>query len=1084
MSKLLPSGTRTLLLAQVEESARLDNSEEMTAALAALDRVVAMAVAAHGGVRSVELGENSSFVAAFEDAGAAVACALQVQQAQLGPVKLRVGVHTSRVPLRGEGAVTGAAIGCAARLRDLAWGGQIVLSGSTEELVAHRLPDNAWLVHLGNHLLGEQCGPERVSRLCHPDIGNPFSSLRAADSVVGQHLPVPLTSFVGRDAAIRELRRIVTDNQVIALVGAGGVGKTRLAIEVAGQAAGQFGDGVRFVDLSSVTDPHLVRVAMARALGLPDQPGRSTTQTLICFLADRQMLVVLDNCEHLLDACAALIVALCGACRGLTIVATSREPLAVPGEVIWQVPSLSLPDEAIELFYDRARRARPSFAVTDDTAAVTSEICRNLDGLPLAIELAAARVRTLSLPEILDSLHDRFRMLTGGARTAVRRQQTLRASVDWSHALLSEPEQVLFRRLAVFRGGFDSTAAQVIAGDGDDDGDMDVVDQLSGLIDKSLVIANVGHRRTRYRLLETVRLYAQDKLAASGEDDAVRGRHRRHYLGVAIEFDAAANAGDQHRIERVEAEIDNLRAAFSWSCQRRDIERALQLASSLQPLWLTRGRIREGLAWLDAALTEGAAHGIEATDALRARAMADKATLVGWIGATDSLDLAERGLRIARDIDDPGLLARALTACITAAAYKAEAVQPYFTEAIALAGALEDDWRRSQILGAWALAAYATGDPIAARAFAEQGREHADAIGDRFMSRQLRWCLGWTQFAMGDPGAAAAEYVELAAESAEACDAFSHSLCLVSRALALTHRGEMDEARVTVEAAIQTGSKLGGTIEGFGYAALATVSLAAGDAATSQEAIETAWHRFAGSDQSAVRVYLRAEVALVQGDLVAARRWADEAVSATTGFHLVTALTTRARVAIAQGRRRDAESSARKALTCAAAVKGYVRIPDIVECLAHLAVSAGKEREAARLFGAGQNLRNRMGVVRFKIYDADYEASIAALRKTMTSTDFGTAWAEGAALSVDEVLGYVQRGRGERKRPASGWASLTPTERDVVRLVSEGLTNKDIGTKLFVSHRTVQTHLTNVYTKLGLTSRVQLVQEAASHMSQ
>ena len=298
------------MLADVEESARLDNSGEMTAALAAVDRVVALAVAAHGGVRSVEGGKNSNFVVAFEDAGAAVACALEVQRARLGLVKLRVGVHTWQVPLRDKGGGTDTAINCTARLRDLAYGGQILLSGRTEELVAHRLPDKAWLVHLGDHLLGERCGPQRVSRLCHPDIANPFSSLRAADSVVGQHLPVPLTSFIGRDAAIRELRRIVTNDQVVTLVGAGGVGKTRLAIEIAGQAAAEFGDGVRFVDLASITHPDVVCVAMARALGLPDQPGRSTTQTLTGFLADRQMLVVLDNCEHLLDAGAALVVAL------------------------------------------------------------------------------------------------------------------------------------------------------------------------------------------------------------------------------------------------------------------------------------------------------------------------------------------------------------------------------------------------------------------------------------------------------------------------------------------------------------------------------------------------------------------------------------------------------------------------------------------------------------------------------------------------------------------------------------------------------------------------------------------------------
>jgi predicted ATPase/DNA-binding CsgD family transcriptional regulator/class 3 adenylate cyclase len=1084
VSQLLPKAMATLLLAEVENSARLrtDNSDDTTAALALLDRLVAKAVAAHGGVRSVERGKHTSFVAVFEDAGAAVVCALAVQQTQLGTIRLRIGVHTSQVPLRYEGGFTGSAINCAARLCDLAHGGQILLSGTTEELVAHELPGQAWLVHLGRHRLGDQCGPERVSRLCHPDLPNEAPSLRA-DTVAAYHLPVQLTSFVGREAAITELRRILAHDQVVTLVGAGGVGKTRLAIKVAAQMACGFGDGVRCVDLASITDPDMVRVTVARSLGLPDQPGRSTMETLIGFMADRQLLVVLDNCEHLLDECAALIVALCSACPGLKILATSREPLAVPGEVIWQVPSLSLPDEAIELFSDRARRARPGFSVTDDTAPAMMEICRRLDGLPLAIELAAARVRTLSLPEILDSLHDRFRMLIGGARTAVRRQQTLRASVDWSHALLSEPEKTLFRRLAVFMGGFDSTAAQVVTGDCD----IDVLDQLGSLVDKSLVIAKVSRDRTRYQLLETVRLYAQEKLAESGEADAVRSRQRQHYLGLAIQFDAAANTGNEQRIELVEAEIDNLRAAFSWSCERRDIEEALQLASSLQPLWLTRGRIREGLAWLDAVLTEATTHGLEVTAALQARAMADKATLVAWIGATNSLELAEHSLAIARTVDDPALIARALTACVTAAAFNPEVIQPYFNEAVTLARVLGDDWRLSQILGAGALAAYAKGDPIAARAVAEEGRELADAIGDGFISRRCRWCLAWTQSVMGAPGSAAVQFQQVAVEADRAQDTLSRVVHLLSSAMALAQHGDAGGARAAADAAIAAGAKFGGEVQGLGYAGLAVASMAAGDVAVAAEANEKTWHRLnagACTGRAAVRAYLKAEVALAHGDPIAARRWADQAVSATSGIHLMQALTTRARVAIAQGRTHDAESFAREALTCAAAVRGYAGIPDIVECLAQLAVSAGKEREAARLFGAAQTMREQMSVVRFKIYDAGYEASIATLRKTMPSKDFDSGWAEGAARSIDEVVSYLQRGRGERKRPASGWPSLTPTERDVVRLVSEGLTNKDIATKLFVSPRTVQTHLTHVYTKLGLTSRVQLVQEAASHASQ
>ena len=253
------------------------------------------------------------------------------------------------------------------------------------------------------------------------------------------------------------------------------------------------------------------------------------------------MLVVLDNCEHLLDASAALINALLGGAAGLTLLATSREPIGVAGEVSWRVPSLSLADEAIELFADRARHARPDFTLTDDNAATVAEICARLDGMPLAIELAAARVRALSLAEILDSLHDRFRLLTGGARTAVRRQQTLRASVDWSHALLTEPERVLFRRLAVFLGGFDLDAAQAVAGGGDVER-YQVLDQLTLLVDKSLVVADDTGGRTRYRLLETVRQYALEKLGESGEADAVRARHRDYYTAMAA---AARRTGRQ-----------------------------------------------------------------------------------------------------------------------------------------------------------------------------------------------------------------------------------------------------------------------------------------------------------------------------------------------------------------------------------------------------------------------------------------------------------------------------------------------------------------------------------------------------------
>ncbi len=291
-----------------------------------------------------------------------------------------------------------------------------MLSGATEPLVVDRLPEGAWLTDLGSHPLRDLPRPERVVQLCHPDLVNEFAPLRVTGTVVSRRLPVQLTSFVGRDAELTQLRELLAGNRVVTLTGAGGVGKTRLAIQVAAQLAPEFGDGVWCVDLAPLTDPELVPVTVLRAFGLPDQPGRSTMDTLLRFVRDRQLLVVLDNCEHLLDASAELVVVLLSGAPGLTVLATSREAIGVAGEVSWRVPSLSLADEAIELFADRARHARPGFTLTDDNAAAVGEICARLDGVPLAIELAAARVRALSLAEILDSLHDRFRLLTGGAR--------------------------------------------------------------------------------------------------------------------------------------------------------------------------------------------------------------------------------------------------------------------------------------------------------------------------------------------------------------------------------------------------------------------------------------------------------------------------------------------------------------------------------------------------------------------------------------------------------------------------------------------------------------------------------------------
>ena len=795
------------------------------------------------------------------------------------------------------------------------------------------------------------------------------------------------------------------------------------------------------MDLAPITDAEVVPVAVARALGLPDQPGRSTMDTLLRFVADRQLLIVLDNCEHLLDASAELVVALLAGAPGLTVLATSREPIGVTGEATWRVPSLSVADAAIELFADRARLAQAGFTVSSDNAAAVAEICGRLDGMPLAIELAAARVRALSLAEIVDGLHDRFRLLTGGSRTAVRRQQTLRASVDWSYALLTEPERVLFRRLAVFLGGFDLDAAQAVAGGGDVER-YQVLDQLTLLVDKSLVVADNASGRTRYRLLETVRQYALEKLAESGEADAVRARHRDYYTAMAALLDAPAGSNYEQRLEQAETEIDNLRAAFGWSREHSDFELALVLASSLQPLWQAGGRLREGLAWFDAALADLDAHHPGVAPAVRARALADQALLAYVAVAADSRDQAQQALAIAREVDDPALLARALTACCLIAVFtNPEVARAYFAEAIGLVRALDDRWRLSELLGWQALgAAVVAGDPIAGRAAAEEGRDLADAIGDRYGSRRCRFSLGTAQMWNGDLAGAATQFSVVAAEAEAAHDEIRRVHSLAYQGVALAWQGDTGAARAATDTAVESAAELAAMSAGIAYAAFATVALAAGDAATAQEASEAAWpHLSALPAAAAMQRVDAAQAALAGGDLVAARRSADDAVSTTTGGWLMLALTTRARAAIAQGEPEQAERDTHDALAIAASMQAYLGISDTLECLGTLAVDAGSHREAARLFGAAHGIRQRMGEVRFKVWDAGYETAVAVLRNAMGETDFESAWAEGAALSAEEAIAYAQRGRGERKRPTSGWASLTPTERDVVRLVSEGL---------------------------------------------
>lgn len=1086
VSQSVPTGTVTLLLGEVEASTQLWDCapSEMTAAIAKLNAVVCRAVASHGGVRPVEQGAGDSVVAAFARASDAVACALELQKAPLAPIRLRIGVHTGEVQLRGAANHAGDTINRAVRLRDLAHGGQTVLSRTTAELVLDRLPDGAWLMDLGTQHLRDLARPEAVMQLCHPAVRNDFPPLRADISVGVHNLPAQITRFVGRDEEIDEVRRLLGSYRLVTLTGAGGVGKTRLSQHLSAQLVNEFSGGLWYVDLAPISGADILATTVARALGLCDQPGRSAIDKITTWVGTRHVLIVVDNCEHVLDACAALISTLLAHCSALTVLATSREPLGVAGEVIWRVPSLPIASAAIELFVDRARLAQPDFHITDDNATVIKEICQRLDGMPLAIELAAARVRASSLVEILEGLHDRFRLLIGGARTAAERQQTLRASLNWSHALLSEPERVLFRRLAVFMGGFDLNAAQVVAGSGELER-YSILEQLSLLVDKSLVLAENCRNRTRYRMLETMRQYAQEKLGDSDEAETIHTRHRDHYSGLAAMFETLAPTELEQHAQVAETEIDNLRAAFTWSIDKGDPDGALALASHLQPLWRRRGRTQEGLAWLDAALTNASAQAANVTPAMRARALADRVMLNVLVDPAGK-GAATEAVKLAREIGDPALLLRALSAWCCVAAYNAETAEASFAEALGLARSLCDLTALSQLLPVQAFAALVAGDPHAQRAAAEEGCHIARAIGDEFTARHCNWNIAMSHLYSGELDTAIEQFNELTAGADAHHDPVFGMAGRFGLSIALAFRGETTAAHTNAAAAVEQAVSLGDLtfMDAFTYAGLALAALARGDVAAATEASEIARQRLNQRREFAALYWNPiAEVALASGDLATARRHADEFVAATSGVNASMALTTRARIAAAQADFAQAESDGRRALVCASKSRAYLAIPDALECLASVAGQRGDHQEAARLFGAAQGIRNRTGQIRFAIYDRSYQASVAELHEALGHLERETLWAQGAALSTEEALLYAQRGRGARKRPSRGWSSLTPSEQEIVRLVCAGLANKDVAAKLFISPRTVQTHLTHIYRKIGVKSRTQLAQQAASNLS-
>lgn len=668
----IPSGEVTFLFTDVEGSTALwdRDADAMAAALEEHDRRIRTILDEHHGYVFTTAGD--SFAASFESADDAVAAALEIQLALVEPaagivLAVRIGVHSGSASARG-GDYFGSAVNRAARLAGSAHGGQLVLSQATVDRLSDELPHGAGLLDLGTHRLRGLSEPERIHQVCHPRHARDFPRLRTVEGP-GDNLPTQLTTFVGREREVDDVVQLLRQHRLVTLTGAGGAGKTRLALRVAEELLGDFPDGLRVAELGAISDADVLVDEIAQRFAVARVPGVQLVRSIAEALGSQRILLVLDNCEQIVSDVAALCRDLLTTCPDLHVLATSRERLGVAGEALFRVPSLSLPEadatveeslrhDAVRLFVERAKLVATSFELTGENRAAVVDICRRLDGIPLAIELAAARTRSLAPGQILDRLSERFRLLTTSDRAAVGRQRTLLGTIEWSHDLLHDDERRLFRRLGVFAADFALASAEsVCAGDGLDE--FDVTDLLVALVDKSMVSTESDDEgATRYVLLETLREFARARLRDAGEDGALDRRHAEHFAGRAEALQAQQRAGDLggalRRLDRDEAEF---RAALHHTLHSEQLTLTGRLVSGLGYLWYAGGQHREGLQWCDDLF------GLDPVlpDEIRAGALHSYGSLLAVMGRiTEGIGVLDEQVAIRRKLGDPLRLGAAL----------------------------------------------------------------------------------------------------------------------------------------------------------------------------------------------------------------------------------------------------------------------------------------------------------------------------------------------------------------------------------------------------------------------------------------
>lgn len=913
-------------------------------------------------------------------------------------------------------------------------------------------------------------------------------------------LPVGVAAFIGRERERAKVGDLVAGTRVVTLTGPGGCGKTRLAVEVAGQMASRFSGGAYWVDLQGVSEPGLVAPAIGGVVDIHERPEQALSDTLAEQLHARHLLIVLDNCEHLVETCAELVRRLSSACPQLHVLATSRMPLIVDGEATFEVAPLPVPDpdagsastvsaaDAARLFEVRARQVAADFRIRDDNASAVAEICRHLDGIPLAIELAAARVRVLAPGQIAAGLSDRFGLLTGGVRGAPARRRTLEASLDWSYNLLDDRQRLVLARLSVFAGQFELDAAQAVASGEWIDG-KDVLDLVAGLVDQSLVQVVQRQGTARYRLLETIRVYARQRLSELDDAALVRDRHLKFHVDLAERAHTGLTGGQPEPwMARLSEDLVDLRAAMDWAVECGDLRGLVGLTEPIVRFWFERGLYGEVHRRLrDAVDTPGAPHDE------RVRGLTTAALLALRGGPANAYRPASQAVDAARAADVGSALALGLSARASAGA----------------------------------VSGLATSEQVDADV--QEAVEHAEQCGDAATLAYVLPLAGWTLL-RSSTIEAGCRLLDQAIEVCEAAEVVFH-LPAAHGVLGLwpVFSGRLDRTRHHARRCVEASRQVGRPgWEAVGFTGLGAADVLQGNCRQAQNWLSKAQVilRRPGLEGTEYDMFLRPWLALsayASGDLEGARSTAEEIVrigrrrgslwdeaigewlmgvlahshgcrdEARADLEASRALSTHPRLPFTLGRSSlglaelageeeepgEAWGLAHQALEILDGYGDRVGAAAALETIADLALTSGDPERSLRLLGASHRFHNDSGIARFPFQADRFDRAVRAGRGALDPTDAAALWDAGSELSLADAVAYARRGRGERQRPQTGWASLTPVERDVAHLVASGHTNAEIGLRLFMSVNTVKKHLTHIYTKVEVDGRADLAAKVA-----